>query len=170
MSKKEPLVELLDLRSITRDSHLVQATVWIGHEHEQVQWIITGRASLEERGNGRWNFSARCSYGVVDTEQDSAYAVNFDLIGVTSVGASSSRARYHGWIAIEDRMSGFNVPEPGYDPVKEPGAYKKKIKSGDFEDELTFVPNYLPPDNNKLFRKVYGQRVMIVFGPPKEAR
>ena len=112
--------------------------------------------------------------GVTDFEHDSAWALRLPLIGLTWDGLLVHYHTAHllAWVDPDD-LDGFNVPGPGYDPAKLPGAHKCKDKQCLKNDPTghIIVPegNYVPPTNPVLYRQVRGKMLEITIGPtPKE--
>lgn len=170
-----PLVELNDLRGITRsaDRCVTRVTIEIDFE-TRFEWIVAGQSNLHrlnDRNDGRWRLDARMGDGVTDFEHDSAYAFCLPLIGLVFDTTYNHRHSYTAWV---DPNAGepypeFKVPLPGYDPTKEAETFKCTNK-GCTPKGHPMVRRFTPPFEAKLYRAVQGKRVSIAMGPvyPKE--
>jgi hypothetical protein len=168
-----PFVELVDLRSITRHSDKVETHVsvaespWDGTRHT---WIVCGESMLRKRASRglgtvpEYTLGAYLTAGVTDFEHDSAHAFCLPLLGLHFDGIAMGRV----WLgAVIDPRNGddFRVPAPGYNPMEHEDAYECKDERCSAQPHI-IVPEgcYQPPINQKLFRKLAGRQVQILFG------
>ena len=159
-------IELLDLRSITRDSNKCRTSVILQWDWQtRIEWIICGMVDFREDKTKRWTLQAYLNKGATDFEHDSAHALGLPLIGLTFDRLYYSRSAFTAWIDPNDDSDSFRVPLPGYNPAK----LKNTIKCNDkhCDEKHIIVPEgyYYPPHDAKLYDLVKGKKVEISVGP-----
>ena len=169
------LIQLTDLRSITRMSDKCLTTVTIHLDWEKkTTWLQFGAAQLrtqKDRPDGRHRLEARMTEGVTDFEHDSAYALRLPLVGLFFEGVEYHQSTFSAWIDPNDdpngggRFTDFHVPRSGYDPTKHPETHKCKQCKG--KESHLIVPEgfYVPRFDKELYEAVRGKRVDIRIGP-----
>lgn len=168
MSKpNSPKVESLDLRGITRDSAHLRTKVTLEFEYKSKvdPWIIFGEAKFNtELKDGAVVIGGLFNKGTTDPCHDSAYAIRFQVIGLTFKHLWYHTATFQAWIDPND-PDAFRVPAPGYNPAKIKGI--KKCTDGMCRERHIILPDgfYVPPFNPTLWEVVRGCRVEISVGP-----
>lgn len=169
------VVPKLNLLSYTRNTDKVRTRIHIDNRMEfdddpQPLWIECGDIQINKREREPvWTIAARMSYGVTDFEHDSAYAFMFEAIGFEFESSYFGNLRFTGWIHHAEAEQ-FKIPNPGYDPTKDPktgrcGAKvcKAEAKSRKQEPHL-IVERFVPPPNKKMFELLKGKRFFLTFG------
>ncbi len=158
---KPPFVELLDLRSVTREADRFTTTVRVKDPRtlRWYTWILAGLADLRNEGNQQF-LRIRLDYGVTDGDHSSAIAVNIDLIGLSLGSIHNGGLDAKAWIST---TSPFNIPSPGYDPVK-----ADDMELCTWCDDPHPIVEYLPAEDLELWRKLRGLEVQIIFNPQSD--
>ena len=150
---KDQPTPTLDLRKFCRNQNTLGTTVYLHWGvQNQFPWIKVAQFRLQDRENsnypGVWNLDAYLGRKT-DGEGDSAFILNFEVIGVRF-----NFIRY-GYTSVDayinpnlDSYDSFNVPTQDYDTQDKHGCTK-----------------YLPEDNRKLYNLVRGKRISILTGP-----
>ena len=171
MNVNEP-APIINLRPIARnpDQGFTVVSLFDEEDYRFKDWLYAGLSDLSpsrDRPDGRWRLTARLVAGTTDVEHDSAYAFQLPLIGVTFEGVGGrNTVRVIGWIAPDCRGDDFHVPLPGYDPCKDPKAFRCRAKDClkvNPEGHM-IVPHFVPPFVPGLYEKVRGRRVEIHIG------
>jgi hypothetical protein len=139
-------IEQLDLTHIC-DVRFGKTTVEI--DKPRVPWLKLGSVDLQAH-----MLSADFVHGVVDYDYDAVRALRIPLIGVTWDFVSSNAVFFKAWIDPSSPED-FHVPPRGWDPRKDPSAWKDK------KNDCLVVPSYLPPRNDELFKKFAGKQIRI---------
>lgn len=160
-----------DLRSITRSSDKIVTVIELVDRYDRRRhtWILCGSVNLRtnDRRPGDVELTCYLTAGVTDFEHDSAYAFQLPLIGWTFDSIYYSAVSFTAWVHPEiDRMLGFRVPGPGYNPMEDDDIYECKDGSC-AEDPHLMVPEglYIAPHNPELYEKVKGKKVRITIRP-----
>lgn len=161
---KDQPVPTLDLRKYCRDQNKVETTVamhW-GFEN-QFTWLKLAQCRLTNRSNpnfpGIWVFDAYYE-GHTDFEHDSAYIINFEVIGVEFQYIRYGQTRVTCFINpnLDGAYDTFSVPNEGYGQHDAEDC--KECKNG----EKHQIVEFLPPDNKELYALVKGKRLTITTG------
>ncbi len=180
-TEEKPLVELTDLRSITRNSKHCRTTVTIQpvswDSSHRIKWLVFGEMQLQHmEKTEEWTLAARMTSGITDFEHDSAHAFKLPLVGLVFESyIDYSNVVMNAWIH-PDSDDRFRVPRPGYDPTKlrdarlcsgKPGECKFPGKAHMIVPEGCYAG---PPHDLELYNRVRGKRVEIRLSPkpPKE--
>lgn len=172
--KEEPVVQLTDLRGITRNSKFCKTVIWVitdPWDRSRVEWILCGESRLcpqkdSSRSDGRWRLEAYLTAGVTDFEHDSAYAFKLPLIGVQFDGVSYGRITVQAWIDPNEDPEDVGIPLPGYNPMNLPEAFTCKEKSCGKPHRIIPEGYYGgPPADPKLYEALRGKKVEILFSP-----
>ena len=159
-------IPTLDLRKFCRDRDKVKTTVrlhWGKSDHDAFDWLILGQVRLHSRSNnhfpGVWVFDSYFE-GHTDAEHDSAFIVNFELIGVEFECIRYGQTHAFGFINpnLDPQWDQFSVPPQDYDP------FHNSSDCQDCKDDKHKFVSYLPPSNMELYRKIRGKRVEIITG------
>jgi len=172
---EESLVQLTDLRSITRRSDTCHTVVTIHLDWEtKIKWLEFGEANIRsqrDNNDGRWSLNAYMGGGVTDFEHDSAYALQLPLIGLRlgSLAILYHQTRLDAWIdpdAADKFSQDFRVPRSGYNPMGHKDAHVCKQCKDESKGHV-IVPEgfYVPPFDLELYQAVRGKRVEILIGP-----
>jgi hypothetical protein len=160
----------IDLRAITRYPKLCKTRVilyWDWNRENAFEWILAGQSQimLSDRKNDNVSLDARMD--ATDREHDSAYAFKLPIIGLRLEHVWYHTSHFVAWVNPNEPED-FNVPDAGYNPTKDPNAYRCKECKG--KEAHIIVPNFVPPSNLPLFELVKGKKIEIEIGPayPKE--
>jgi len=178
-----PLVEPVDLRSITRESSRVITTIKVidvddqdGHDHK-FPWLTFGEPSFrygERRDHATMEIGARLGKGATDFEHDSAWAFRFDLVGV-EIKALWGLNHFVGLVKPcsfrNHQFCDFHVPGPGYNPLTHPKTVRCTDKHcGPKGHPIVPQGYYVPPVNPDLHEKLSGRWVEVVVALPDRKR
>jgi hypothetical protein len=159
-------MDVLDLRSVTRDSDKTECRILLQDHprHPASPWIILGQV-LIRLDRHLPLLMARAKAGVTDFEHDSAYVLRIPLIGVKLLEVDHEvelEAYIH---PGKEGRDDFLVPVDGYDPEKLEGA----TICEECEEKHVIVPEGYyagPPFNQDLHEELRGRRIIIRIGPP----
>lgn len=162
-----PKVDLVDLRSITRNAKnfLTSVSIYMNGFTRQ-EWILAGEAEHQEHSVLMTHtIGCRLKDGVTDFEHDSAWGFKLPLIGFEFQAIWNHVVMFNAFIDSRDPKD-FRVPNPGYDPIHHPESVKCKHCTGEDKGHIILPPGfYVPEANQELFEKVRGKRVQITIGP-----
>jgi len=162
----KPPIEPIDLRSLSRDSDKIRTVVRVYFGYDSHPWMELGavqlRAPENTHLNPQWVLSAYLK-NATDFEHDSAHVLRMELIGVTCTGVRYGRTHFDAWIK-SDAPEDFNVPSPGYNPLKHADTDWCEECEGDGRHAIVPEGFYVPPTNLELYEKVRGRRVEIITG------
>lgn len=149
--------DFLDLRDITRDSDRVFTRIEIAcgpGNYNNHDWIWAGESSIDCIRDGVWSLKAYMPRGIVDEENDSAYAFQIYLVGLSFSHMWYGVSTFNAWISSES-VDDLRVPPRGFD-------LEANIRTDRNGNRYT---DFLPPVNTQLFEHLRGKRVVITTGP-----
>lgn len=151
----------LDLRNATRDSAYVSTVIDVVVRHHQFRWLTLGGLSRAEVASERVQWiGAYFSEGITDHDEQSAYAVCFDVVGLALDDLHQGVTTLRAWIAgTAEAAERFHVPSTPYDLST--FAWCPSCKG----DDRHRVTSYTPRPNLELWRKLRGSKVLIHLSP-----
>lgn len=162
MSNFKQPIPTLDLRKLCRDHEKVWTCVrlqWGGSGLSSFDWILLGQIRLHNRNNrnfpGVWVLDSYLGE-FTDVENDSAFILSMELIGVEFEAVRYGRTFASGYInpSLDTCCSKFHVPPQDYNPFDDRSTDEQKYAK------------YIPEHNTELYRQVRGKRVEIITGDP----
>ena len=167
MKSDKPIVDLTDLRSVTRSANLTNTHINLFNKRTRREepWIICGTVAIREYEpiESCWMLAARLDYGVTDFNHDSAHAIQLPLIGLTfNDMIFDGVIMFSAWVD-PNAEDDFRVPDPGYDPV----AMEDTYTCEDCEKPHPIIREglYAGPRNKALYKKVRGRKISIQIAP-----
>jgi len=161
---EDDILKMTDLREISRGSRRCRTKVYLtdgfGRDRQSL-WLDFGEAELLKRGSGNqpasWCLSSYLAEGATDREEDSAFALSFDVIALELSMVRGHRVVF-GAIVDPTQGGSFRVPRPGYNPLLHPDTITCQDVAC-LEHSCgahPIVPNgfYQPPHDPELFEAV----------------
>ena len=158
----------IDLREVTRNPKKLCTAIdlQVNWKDKIDRWILVGEAKFNnELKDGRATIAGYFSKNVTDHEHSSAYAIQFQVVGLTFKHLWYHTAHFQAWIDPNDPES-FHIPKPGYDPAKIAGV--ETCTDPHCEDKPHLIlPDgyYVPKFERELWEFVKGKPIEIHVGP-----
>jgi hypothetical protein len=155
----------IDLTKVTRNSDKVTTTVEVkGPDGSFYEWLRFGE--LSRFGSGQRFLGVYYTYGVTDTEHDSAYAIHFDVTGVKFMNVYGGNIEFEAIIAGADEdVESFKVPTGSIDSLDE-------LEGEECEEDNDYCDlgphimiEYTPKQNTELWKKLRGREIRITICP-----